>query len=314
MTAPDTLLVLLAAILLDAYVGSPLRRRRWRWQPLVAADRIAGWCAARLDRESRGARTLRVRGALAVAVLAGIAVAGSIALDAAAARQPVLSLAVLFLFSGLVDQRESADALRRLGRALAIHDRAAAEAALAGLSMRDPVHLDSHGMGRVGVEAAMRRLARRWMAPVLYAAAAGAAGIAGYWLLDALAAAARPRGAFGAVPRRLARLAHWLPDRLTGLALAAAAALSGRPALAGLRGAAGADWPPAAAAAVLGVSLGGPRRYAGRVVPRPWIGRGRPQVGPNDIAAATGLHMLAVALATLILGAVCLVRLLQGVT
>ena len=64
--------------------------------------------------------------------------------------------------------------------------------------------------------------------------------------------------------------------------------------------------------AALGVALGGPRRYVDRLAPHPWIGGGRPQVGPNDIAAARDLHGLAVALMTLAVAVACAVRLLQG--
>ena len=311
----DSLFVLLAAIFLDAYAGAPLWRRGWRRHPLVAIERIARGCVARLDRAERGRRALRVRGAVAVAALAAAAAAAGVALETAAGAWPVLWTVVLFVLVGTVDQRESADAADRLGRALAIHDAAGSEAALACLSARDPVHLDSHGMARVGVEALMRRLSRRWTAPVLYAAFGGVAGVAVYWVVDRVAVAGG--GAFGAPSRALRRAARWLPDRLAGLALTAAAALAGglstgAGAVAGLRRAAGADWPPAAAAAALGIALGGPRRYVDRLLPRPWIGGGRPQVGPNDIAAARDLHGLAVALMTLAVAVACAVRLLQG--
>ena len=315
MALADSLFVLLAAILIDAYVGAPLWSRGWRWQPLVAVERVARGCVARLDRAGRGRRALRVRGAIAVGALAAAAAAAGAGLEAAANAWPVFWTAVLFVLVGMVDQRESADAADRLGRALAIHDDVEADAALARLSARDPVHLDSHGMGRVGVEALMRRLARRWTAPVLYAALGGVAAVAVYWTVDRLAAAGG--GAFGAPARGLRRAARWLPDRLAGLALAAAAILWGGAANAavvarGLRRAAGGDWPPAAAAAALGLALGGPRRYADRLLTRPWIGVGRPQVGPNDIAVARDLHGLAVALMALAVAVACAVRLFQG--
>ena len=310
MTAAH-LLVLLAAILLDAYSGSPLWRQRWRWHPLVATDRLAGRCAEKLNRESRGARTLRKRGVLAALAFAAAAAAGGFALEALAAQQPLLWLAVLFVLAGAVDQRESGDALAALGRALARHRTEAANAALARLSMRDPVYLDSHGMARVGVEALARRLARRWTAPVFYAAVGGLPAAAAYWFLDGLAAAAG-RGPFGAAPRRAARLAHWVPDRLAGLALAAAAGREAPRALAALRGAAGRDWPPAAVAAALGVALAGPRRYAAGAAAHPWIGAGRPQVGPNDILDALDMHARAVGLMSLVVGVFCVFRLFQG--
>ena len=321
----DSLFVLLAAILIDAYVGAPLWSRGWRWQPLVAVERVARGCVAPpRPAPGRGRRALRVRGAVAVGALAAAAAAAGAGLEAAANAWPVFWTAVLFVLVGMVDQRGKAPTRRIvLGRALAVHDDAEADAALARLSARDPrpSRQPRHGAGRRrGVDAPpgpaldragpLRRLRR------------GVAAVAVYWTVDRLAAAGggafgAPARGLGAPARGLRRAACWLPDRLAGLALAAAAILWGGAANAavvagGLRRAAGGDWPPAAAAAALGLALGGPRRYADRLLTRPWIGVGRPQVGPNDIAVARDLHGLAVAIMALAIAVACAVRLFQG--
>ena len=311
MTFSGTLLILLIAILLDSYIGAPLWRRRWRWHPLIALHRLGAWCAARLDRPERSARAVRFRGGLATTVLLGGVALGGALLEAAATHYSAAWVLTLVIFAALIDQRESVDALRALGRALARHEREAAEDALAALTARDPVHLDSHGMARAGIEALMRRLSRRWMAPLLCAALLGTPGIAGYWLLHALAGDDGRRD-FGAAPRKLRALAQWFADRVTGLALAVAALLGGRRGLAGLRAFPGRHWPLAATALALGISLLGPQRYVRGVVMRPWIGRGgRPQVGPNDIAAAARLHTGAVAIVAAAICVICLIGFLQ---
>ena len=78
---PDQLLILLIAIALDGYLGAPLLRRRWRWQPVIALDRLAAWCDARLNRPQRGALDRRIRGFLALATIAGAAYAGTAAVS-----------------------------------------------------------------------------------------------------------------------------------------------------------------------------------------------------------------------------------------
>ncbi len=310
MTTPDTLLVLLAAVVLDSYIGAPLRRRGWRWHPLVAAARATEWCSVKLNRRERPAGALRFRGGLCAAVFAIAATGGGVLLQSAASEWPLLWLAVLFLMTGLIEQREGADALKALGQSLAKRDRSAAETALAELSTRDPVYLDTPAMARTAINAAARSLARNWTAPVLYAALFGTPGIVGYRLFDGLAAVDR-NGPFGAVPRKLRRVLRWAPDRLTGLLIAAAAPRR-RQCLAALANAPGGVWPSAAMAAVLGISLGGPQRYLSGLVDRPWIGSGRVRAGPDDIAGAHRLQVRVVLIVALILGASALIGIIQG--
>jgi adenosylcobinamide-phosphate synthase len=51
-----------------------------------------------------------------------------------------------------------------------------------------------------------------------------------------------------------------------------------------------AGWPESAAAAALGIALGGPRRYGSEVVEGAWLNpEGRRDAGPDDIDSAVRL-------------------------
>ena len=48
----------------------------------------------------------------------------------------------------------------------------------------------------------------------------------------------------------------------------------------------------AATAGALGLALEGPRHYVSGVISRPWLGKGKARVGPEDILAAARLVFL----------------------
>jgi len=314
---PDQLLILLIAIALDGYLGAPLLRRGWRWQPLTLLDRLAGWCDAKLNRPQRGDFDRRVRGALAlITCMFGAGVLGA-AFDLLGAQDPLMSFIILLLLTALIDQRDSHDALLRVGALLATGDRPAAETALARISTRDPVHLDDHGLARAAIEARAARFARRGVAPIVAYALFGLAGPAVWWAVVAFES--RFGGgdpahmAFGWATRQVVRLAAFVPDHLAGLltVLVAPLVAGGRPAAAArtMLGAPGRLWPMAAAAGALGLALGGPRRYAARVVQAPWLGSGRARVEPQDVTRARTLFARASLLVAAFVAAALILRL-----
>lgn len=313
---PDHFLILLIAVALDAYLGAPLLRRGWRWQPLILIDRTAAWCDDKLNRPQRGELDRRIRGVLALGFCAAAAGLAGVLLDALGAQDPLMSFIVLLLLTALIDQRESHDALRQVEVTLSAGDRGAAAAALAKLSLRDPVHLDDHGVARAAIEGRARRFARRGVAPILAYALFGLAGPAIWWVV--LAFERRFGGgdpshkAFGWSARGVAWLATLVPDRLAGLAILIAVILSRgnvRSAVRAMLVAPGKSWPAAAVAGGLELALGGPRRYATQVVQAPWLGTGRARAEPDDMARARGLIALASVLVAALVAAGLFLRL-----
>ena len=198
----------------------------------------------------------------------------------------------------------------RIGRALESGDLEAARRDLPNLCGRDPSRLDVPGISRAVVESVAENASDAIVAPLVWGALAGPAGLTGYRAvntMDAMAGHHSPRyERFGWASARLDDVANWGPARLTALLAAACApVVGGRPATAwrialeyGSRHPSpNAGWCEAAFAGALGVRLGGPLSYAGRTEHRPFLGAGRP-AEPSDIARAVRLCHAVTASAT----------------
>jgi adenosylcobinamide-phosphate synthase len=106
--------------------------------------------------------------------------------------------------------------------------------------------------------------------------------------------------AFGWAAARFDDLANFVPARISGVLIAAAAffAREGRPSRALLimlrdgrkHRSLNAGWPEGAMAGALGLALAGPRRYAEGVVADPWVGEGTARAAPADIARALMIY------------------------
>ena len=193
-------------------------------------------------------------------------------------------------------------------------DLGAARKALPALVGRDPDALDADGICRATVESVAENTADAVVGVLLWGAVAGPAGVAAYRAantLDAMVGHRSERYAdFGWAAARLDDALTW-PVARAGAALAAAVR-AGRRRLAGaalraLRRDGAAHPSPnagrmeAAFAGALGVRLGGPLAYAGRVEARPRLGDGRAPV-PDDVTRAIRLS-LAVGAAAALAGA-----------
>jgi adenosylcobinamide-phosphate synthase len=209
----------------------------------------------------------------------------------------------------LVPSTTAATTLTVSGRALARAATAVAEAVdrddldqarrlLPALVGRDPDGLEEKEIVRAVVESVAESTVDAVVAPVLWAAVAGAPGALGYRAvntLDSLVGHRTPRHhRFGWASARLDDAAGWVPARVTAALVAVV-----RP------GSAGAVWhavrrdaprhpspnagvAEAAFAAALDLRLGGTNVYDGRVELRPSLGTGRPPER-GDIARAVRL-------------------------
>lgn len=218
-----------------------------------------------------------------------------------------------------VASRSLGEAALRIATALSAGDLALARERLPWLCGRDPQHLDGAGLARAVVESVAENTSDAIVAPLLWGALTGPAGLAGYRAvntLDAMVGHHSPRyERFGRASARLDDVANWMPARVTALLAAACAPLTG-----GSQGrtwqmalrcgphhpSPNAGWCEAAFAGALGVRLGGQLSYSGRIEHRPEIGTGRaPQA--EDIRRAVRLSraitVAATALATAVAAA-----------
>jgi adenosylcobinamide-phosphate synthase len=182
---------------------------------------------------------------------------------------------------------------------------------LPALVGRDPSDLDATEISRAVVESVAENTVDAIVAPVFWAAAAGAPGVLAYRALntlDAMVGHRSPRYArFGWASARADDIAAWAPARLTALLVAIVRPAAALRVWTAVRVQAPAHPSPnagvaeASFAAALRLRLGGRNRYGSRIEFRPQLGQGRP-AEVTDIERARALSRdVTVALALLVL-------------
>ncbi len=251
--------------------------------PLVCFGRFMDAVERRLHRDHR------LAGVVHAAI--GLGVAGALG-----RLVPSTTMATYLAVGG----RSLAEAATAVEAALAEGDLSTARRLLPALVGRDPEGLDPAEVARAVVESVAENTVDAVVAPVLWAALAGAPGALGYRALNTLDAVVGHRSPrhlrYGWASARLDDLAGWVPARLTALLVVAARPSAARPVARAVRHQAPAHPSPnagvaeAAFAAALGLRLGGANRYGERVEHRPALGEGRP-AAPGDISRAVRLSL-----------------------
>jgi adenosylcobinamide-phosphate synthase len=300
--------LLLGALLLDALVGDPRWLFRYVPHPVALIGGLVGWLDRRLNRPQRSAASRGMRGLVVTlfVVLLAAATGWLIAWIADDWRNGwLIELVVVTL---LVAQRSLFDHVRDVARALDRDGLAGGRAAVALIVGRDPAQLDAHGVARAATESLAENFADGVVAPVFWYLLFGLPGLLAYKAVNTMDSMIGHRtqqhADFGKAAARLDDATNWLPARIAGVMIVAAAlfAPGGRPGRA-LRVMArdgakhrspNAGWPEAAMAGALSVALSGPRSYAGGAVAEPWLGgEFTARIGPADIRRA--LYLFAVA-------------------
>lgn len=280
----------------DRLMGDPAR-----WHPVAGFGRLATAVEGVVYADRRGA------GVLHTLLLAG----GAVALGRAV---PDRTVPVAMCTWAVLGGRSLAREAGAVHTHLAAGDLAAARDQVTHLVGRDPSTLDADEVARATIESVAENTSDAVVAPLLWGAVAGPAGLLGYRAvntLDAMVGHRSPRYArFGWAAARLDDAVNLVPARVTALL---AAVRDPRPALAAWRRDAGQHPSPnagpveAAFAGALGVRLGGTNRYGEDVQDRGHLGSGRPPV-PSDIPPAVrladGVGLGALSLAVLAASAV----------
>lgn len=228
MAAPDHLILLLAAMGLDVYLGEAAIGRL-AWRPAALLGRLVDGFDRKLNRPLRGARVRAVRGVITVAAVMAVAVAVGAAIDIVARGAALLWLAELALVTSLIDVRGPYNRVTVLMEALENEGLDGGRAALAAVSDRDPMLADTPEIARLGIEALATETARAVAGPLLAYGIFGLAGLLGYQAAMVLASRLGRRGpdhaAFGGAAVVLARLIGWAPAWLATLAICLGAAM-----------------------------------------------------------------------------------------
>ena len=294
------LALITAALLFEAVVGYPDFVCRLIRHPVVWMGALIDWLDSRLNRSSMPEAKRRLNGALALIVLLL-----AVLLPAAAIQFGLLHIlpkadAVIFLAiaaSTLIAQVSLYDHVRDVAEALEGQGLDGARAAVAEIVGRDTSTLDEAGVARAAIESLAENFSDGVVAPSLWCALLGFAGIVGYKAVNtADSMIGHKNERFAAFGFASAKLDDWLnlPASRFSVLWIALAALFRRGASARRgrlhRRPPAPGWPEAAMAGALGFKLSGPRSYDGAMTEDPWIGEGSSDLTASYIRRALSLY------------------------
>lgn len=298
-------LALGAGYVLDLMLGDP---PRWP-HPVVWFGRVIAAGERRLNHGSARARLCK-GGVFTVGAIAGVWFAARLAflLAASVSTWFALGLEIVGIFFCLAN-RTLVDEGRAVFRAL---DRGLAEGRrqLSRIVGRDTAALDDRQVRVAVFETMAENLGDGVVAPLFWHAVGGLPAMLAYKMVNTLDSMIGHRDErhewFGKFAARIDDAANWIPARLTALLMVAVAA-SGRGARFALRygrahASPNAGWPEAALAGILDLRFGGPNRYDGELVDKPWIGENPRAIESGEIAAVTRINHAVCLLAVVLAG------------
>jgi len=319
----DPLVLLLGAMLIDAYLGEFGPVFRILPHPVVVMGHAIGEADGRLNRPTRSATDRRLRGVVAALALTATAALIGLGIQWFSVTAPAGWLVELLLVSLLLAQKSLYDHVAAVAKGLETAGLPGGRAAVRMVVGRDPEALDEPAVCRAAVESLAENFSDGVVAPIFWYAVLGLPGLLAYKMINTLDSMVghlteRHRD-FGWASARLDDLANLLPARLSALLIiAAAATLSAanpRDAWRVMRTDArrhrspNGGWPEAAMAGALNIALSGPRQYHGHATNEPWVGRGRARLKPADIRRALRLYVRACGALAGLVGLVLMVKL-----
>ena len=215
--APDALLLLLAALVLEA--AAPLGLRPAPPRPALVLARAAAELERGLDRPGRSAAKRLFRGAAVTLFLVGAAVLAGWAVQWAAARVPFGWLAVLLVLVAWIDQRRPFEAARTIARELEAglgHGRAVA-ASILGPTAAPP---DAGTIVRMTAAFLSVRLTEGVVAPAFWFVLLGLPGLFGWQMVNIAGRTFSAETEFGLTAVRLNQAVGFLPALLAGVLVA----------------------------------------------------------------------------------------------
>ena len=303
----DPLVLLLGALLIEAYVGEARLVFKVVRHPVAAIGDMIGALEKKLNREHRSQIDRAVRGAFLVLIIAGFLGAVGLGVAWLSQNHPFGWIVEGVLVVALVAQRGLYDRVRAVGRALRNEGLEPARTAVSHIVGRDPAHLDEHGVARAAIESCAENYCDGVVAPVFWYVLFGFPGLLVYKAvntMDSMIGHTTPQyRAFGMAAARLDDILNLMPARLAGLFFIMAAVFvpTARPGKAlkvmlrdaGKHRSPNAGWTEAAVAGALDLALAGPRHYARNTVNDPWVGDGRARATARDIRRTLYLYFVA---------------------
>ena len=315
----DALLLVIAALLLDAVIGDP----DWLWRraphPVVWIGNGIGWLERRLNLEDWTKQTRRFAGVLTVIILVSVALLiGALLSDLLHGHWFGFIIEAL-VASTLIAQRSLYQHVARVHRAFTDGGLPAARKAVAMIVGRDPERLDESGVTRAAIESTAENFSDGIVAPVFWLALLGLPGLIVYKAINTADSMIGHRTDryidFGWAAARLDDLVNLVPARLSGVLVALAASAAGGSMVTSFRTmlrdarhhrSPNAGWPESAMAGALGIALSGPRVYAEGIANEPYLNADGCMAEHDDIRRALRVYAAACALEALIYAALAL--------
>jgi len=280
--------LLLATLVVEALLGWP---RRW-WHPVMAAGAAIATGERWLNHGSAARR--RAMGFVLVALLATVAAALGLAIQLGMGRGWGWTLVILVATTGLA-QRSLHVHVGEVLRPLASGDVPGARGAVAMIVGRDVDGLEEPGVATAAIESLAESFGDGVVSPAFWLLIGGLPGLFAFKLISTADSMIGHRTerleAFGWAAARADDVMNWIPARIAGVLICLSVGHGWRVMARDARSHASpnAGWPEAAMAGALGVTLGGPVRYDGALLPRPEMGEGRRPTAAG-LARALGLY------------------------
>jgi len=299
----EILLVLVAALLLDRFVGDP----DWLWRRLPHPVVWFGAAIGRFDRSFNRKRlsddARRISGVVSIVLLLMMSIGAGLVLHWLFVPMGLVGLlAETIVVAVFLAQKSLGDHVIRVAEGLRTGGLAGGRKAVSMIVGRDPETLDAPAVCRAAIESLAENFSDGVVAPVFWYAIFGLPGLLAYKMLNTADSMIGHKSAkylhFGWASARLDDLANLPAARLSVLLFAAGAWMrlggaAARNALNvalrdhGLHRSPNSGWPEAAMAGALDIQLAGPRLYAGVLVSEPMInGAGRMVATGVDIEKA----------------------------
>jgi adenosylcobinamide-phosphate synthase len=292
----NTVLVLTAALCLDAVLGEP----RWLWSHIPHPALLMGRAVTLLEQHLNNAPLTRLKGIMAIAILVTASGLIGFAVQQAGGVVTTLCAAILLAHKSLI---------QHVG-AVASGLRQSPEAGRQAVSMivsRDVTNASPSATARSAIESLSENFSDGVIAPAFWFLLAGLPGLAIYKAVntaDSMVGYLTPRhAAFGWASARLDDVLNWVPARMSAILIATVGNSLRHTAQiradARLHRSPNAGWPEAAMAHALNIALAGPRSYHGEMRDLAWVNpAGRQCLVPGDIDEAVAIVWKAWGLAT----------------
>jgi adenosylcobinamide-phosphate synthase len=296
----------LFAMLIELCIGYPERLVRVIGHPVTWIGALIGGLDRLFSRDMTPALR-RLVGILAVAIALSVVAAITFVVQWQLLRLPFGIVPAAVLASALIAQRSLHRYVANVASALERQDLDAGRKAVSHIVGRDTARLDRAGIARAAIESLAENFSDGIVAPVFWLVVAGLPGAALYKAIntaDSMIGHRTPRYAdFGWAAARLDDLVNLPASRFAALLLILGSVLcndasAGAAWRAVWRDAArhrspNAGYPEAAMAGALGLSLAGPRFYAGIHVEDAFMGDGCREAEAKDIRRALALYRCA---------------------